>query len=460
MPLTSFVRSLYNTIREKLSTLNLFDSRSTDPKIVRREILSSRLFICLLTFSIIILIFYTFTGVQIKNQTINEPTQSVYNNLQQKYANTLQCPCKRISIPYGKFVNTIPLFHQVCSSDFISQFWIDFTFEINTTLIWPIDVRRSMSAIWQTINTLCQTSINITLNSLNQFSNTPIISSVVLSEQLLKSKIQAALDSLRQISSATVIRPLTLIHGIAQANELVSALSTNYIAVTEMFGLAQITVSTDDESTYVGTFANRYILNGTTTVCTCQNNISCPIPANLYFYDAFETYGHYNLNIIEANKTLPGIIIDCFPLKMALASSLECFYDQSCLNILLSGYQNSINISILDQSKSTRFLRTTTIGTLINELFIEQIDIEIMFDRYYYECAPIYCHYVYSSQYDLVYVITVLIALLGGLSTGLYLITPYLVQLGFFLKQKRSTINQSESASIIEESNNIFFSYL
>ncbi len=97
-------------------------------------------------------------------------------------------------------------------------------------------------------------------------------------------------------------------------------------------------------------FANEYILKGTTTSCSCQINDSCPLPGNLYLYDAWEMYGYYDLNTIETNETLLDLVVNCIPGQTTFASSLECFYNQTCLNVLLSGYQTSINISILNGS--------------------------------------------------------------------------------------------------------------
>jgi hypothetical protein len=106
-----------------------------------------------------------------KNETVKQPTQNVYESLQKKYPDTLQCPCRKISIPYEDFVDIEPRFHQVCSSDFITQIWIDFAFNINSTLIWPIDIRRSLTAMWRLVATFCQMSMNTTISSLNQFGN-------------------------------------------------------------------------------------------------------------------------------------------------------------------------------------------------------------------------------------------------------------------------------------------------
>ncbi|CAF4132764.1 unnamed protein product, partial [Adineta steineri] len=90
-----------------------------------------------------------------------------------------------------------------------------------------------------------------------------------------------------------------------------------------------------------GIFGNKYILKNSTLVCSCQNNGSCPLPANLYLYKTFETFGIYDLNRIK-----------------------NVFFNQSCLNILLLSYNNTLNISILNQSLSSRFLSTTKIEKL------------------------------------------------------------------------------------------------
>ncbi|UJR18834.1 hypothetical protein I4U23_021962 [Adineta vaga] len=151
MQVRVLLQSLYKIVHIKWITLNVFDSRTTDPLIIRREILSTRLYIILVLISLIIFKTYASLSQQNETKTVSFPSQSVYENLLKKYQNNLQCTCTKVLIPYEKFVKTIPSFHQVCSSDFISQEWIDFIFKADSTLIWPIDVRTSLSSMWQLI---------------------------------------------------------------------------------------------------------------------------------------------------------------------------------------------------------------------------------------------------------------------------------------------------------------------
>ncbi|CAF0883894.1 unnamed protein product [Adineta steineri] len=128
---------------------------------------------------------------------------------------------------------------------------------------------------------------------------------------------------------------------------------------------------------------------------------------------------------------------------MTLSSSLECFYNQSCLNILLSSYTNPLNISILNQSLSSRFVSTTKIELLINELFLEKIFNQTNYTEYYSQCLPNICQYIYIYRFNWIYVLTIFLGLLGGITTVLHIITPYIIRLILCIK-KRCVLKKNE----------------
>lgn len=441
------LRSLYNTLRGRFVTWNLFDSHSTDPRIVSRELLSTRLFLILLVCSVFILTLYTSLSVQVKSEIVTRPTQATYERLLKNYPATLQYLCAQISIPYGTFVNVVPVFHQVCSSQFVSQSWIDFTFETNTTFIWPMDIRASLSQMWQLISALCQSARNSLIDGIDQFTNSTLINSMVLSEELLQAQTKADLDLACRTASSSLVRPFIAIHQITQANGFITGLLVDSV-VLQLGSLL-------GETGQIWRKVSNYIPQGTTRSCSCQSNGSCPMPGGLYLYEAWEVYGNYNLTKIIANETLPGFIFDCLPLKMTLASSFECFYNESCLQILLSAYYpKTINVSILDNSTASRFEPTTTVEQLINELFVEEVLNKTDYTSYYRACAPVYCSYTYSRRFDWIYVVTILLALVGGLSTVLRLITPFAIKFVSFLHRRRSLQVESQS-----NESKTFFSY-
>jgi hypothetical protein len=441
------IRSLqlfYIFSRGKLLVLNLFESRSTNPAIIYREIVATRLFLMFFSISVCILMAYTSLSLRMRSKTIQTPSHSIYEQLQGQYPDTLQCPCTQIAIPYGKFIRVQPLFHQICSSDFVSQDWIDFTFAANLTVIWPMDVRTSLSAMWQLIAALCQSSKTILIDAFDRFSNLPLISSTILHEELLQLKVQSELQLIRETASSNLMQPLTTVQLITEMNGFMSGLSISYVP----WSVISLSLFLPIQST-------KYIQQGSTEGCYCDMLGSCPLPGNIYLYNMWETDAIYDTNIIVANETLPGIIVDCSPLRMALASSLECFYSQECVDILLSTYPKTTNITILNTSLSNRFSPTANNEQLIKEGFLERILNETLYESYYNACSPIHCMYTYTLRFDWIYILTTLIALLGGLNITCRLISPYLVDFIFFLKNIRQRsgprVTQQNQSTIFQK---------
>lgn len=443
----NFVLPLLRLVREKLLALNLFETSSTDPLIIHRQLLSTRLFCILLTTSCVVLVGFNLINKHVKHETVPLPSFALYQKLENKYSESIKCPCEKLSVPYKTFIQLVPNFHQVCSSYFVSDVWINLTFNVNLTMIWPIDARKSMSAIWQLIRTLCRTAIQIMATTLKEFVDSPLVNSEILSEKLLKAKAEASVQYKHKTAAASLIQQLSLIRGIIQSDELVTALSTNYIAVTEAFGLAFNLIESEDGSHYIGITDNKYIIDSMATPCSCSNNRSCPMPANLYLYPAYEMFGIYNFQTIPSNGTLKGITLDCFPLLMVLSSTLECFYNQSCLNTLLLGYSNPISILPLNESKSSRYVPNAKIDDLIHELFVENIESHLDYQAYYDECAPLSCSYVYSQRFDWIYSITFFVALFGGLNATMKFLSPQIINILYYVKNRRSRARQVSSSS-------------
>ena len=99
---------------------------------------------------------YISLSSQIITVTISKPTQNQYEELQIKFSNILQCPCKDISIAYEKFIDIKTVYHQICSSDFLSQQWIKFLFHENMSYYFQLDFRHSATAMFHTLRILCQ----------------------------------------------------------------------------------------------------------------------------------------------------------------------------------------------------------------------------------------------------------------------------------------------------------------
>jgi hypothetical protein len=96
-----------------------------------------------------------------------------------------------------------------------------------------------------------------------------------------------------------------------------------------------------------------------------------------------------------------------------------------------------MNVTALDQSLPSRFFPNSTLQVIVDELMVEEWNRSRMYDRYYNACQPIECTYTHQTKNSIVYIVTTLIGLLGGLITVLKLIVPRAVML---VRKKRELI--------------------
>jgi beta-lactamase regulating signal transducer with metallopeptidase domain len=60
---------------------------------------------------------------------------------------------------------------------------------------------------------------------------------------------------------------------------------------------------------------------------------------------------------------------------------------------------------------------------------VEEWNSSIMYENYFNECEPTECTYTHQTKNNILYIITTIIGLIGGLTTALKLIVPRLVML-------------------------------
>ena len=432
------------SLLKNLINLNFYKSGSTNEAVIRREILSTRLFTILLSASIVIITIYASTSLQEKTEKVMYPSEIKYRKILSKYPYTVKCFCSEVSIPFENFLHAVPTFHQVCSSGFVSQPWLDFTFNIDRSNLWPMDVRNTLSAVWQLITAFCQESATTFLQSLDDFQDSSLISSILMSPDLLQTTTKAVIDTLRQTATDRFLRSAEAVRLITLAADYMTGVSTNFFLPAETLPSNETLVSIPSRTI-------RYVQPGDSEVCYCQRDGSCEMPSGLYSYDSWETLGIFDLNIIMPNQTLPGLVMDCLPLQIVFSSTLQCFYDQSCLDLLISAYPTHFDVSILNTDSPSRFQPTDTVKLLIENIFIEEIINELDYTSYYRSCKPNYCTYTFAQRFDWSYTVTMIISLFGGLNVALRFICPYMI--GFLSKFKifripRVSSHQSNNPSV------------
>ncbi|CAF2971217.1 unnamed protein product [Rotaria sp. Silwood2] len=106
----------------------------------------------------------------------------------------------------------------------------------------------------------------------------------------------------------------------------------------------------------------------------------------------------------------------------------------------------SLIINPLNRSIPSRFSLVTPIGTIIDELFIENWANITSYEVYYNTCAPIICNYKYTQRRGILYMITSLLSLYGGLTNSLQFIVWNGMKLYRKIKSARR-IHQGTDAS-------------
>jgi hypothetical protein len=125
---------------------------------------------------------------------------------------------------------------------------------------------------------------------------------------------------------------------------------------------------------------------------------------------------------------IPQFFAGCFIIQSLLQSSLECFFNQICLDRIQSEIQSqgSVNVTILSIN-STRFSPQTLISALIDALMVQRWNELINYTQYYDQCAPKLCTYRITSHSSFSYVLVTLLSLCGGVVVGLKVFVPLII---------------------------------
>ena len=183
-----------------------------------------------------------------------------------------------------------------------------------------------------------------------------------------------------------------------------------------------------------------------TEAVTYDNECSCALNTNCTTQAGFFKTNPSKMTPIE------GFKMGCTPTESFLMSTLECFYNSSCINLM----REQISYNAPDHLTSTplplstnssRYLPNTTIADLVHNLFIETWSTTINYTAYFHLCSPASCSYTYVQQVSLLQTLTTVLELFGGLNLILKWISPMIIQV--FLKvyqhrKKRSNLIHPE----------------
>ncbi|CAF1190754.1 unnamed protein product [Adineta steineri] len=378
-----------------------FHHPSTDRQI-RFQRYGTRLYIFLLFSSLAVLINYSFLKSSIQSKTILHPTSSQFIQLQQNYPQTLSCPCTTVSMNYSTFAAIRPHYHQLCSSDLISDKWIEYILPSLSDIPYYVnDYRVTGYSQFQLLSMFCQQAQQAIEDALHVFLQTTFISSQVLTQQSFRVQINSVIETWKLTTVNTFIRTIELFRATMQGNQLAS-------------DVANIKLTTNSISGKLTWYARIY------SNCLCALSATCHQTIGIYDYNSFsETF--------TIRCSIPNFFIGCNPTEALLLSSLECFYNLSCM-LEIDHYINSsesFNFSALNPDLNPP---NETVESIVNRLMVDTWSSNISFPSYYNQCAPLSCTFQYEDRDNLFLIITSIIGIFGGLSLGLKLVIIIILQ--------------------------------
>jgi len=272
------------------------------------------------------------------------------------------------------------------------------------------DYRRLIVAHLKYIQRLCEYSIEIERNSIEQFLNSLLITSELLSKKEFSFRVNSSIEQRKEKIPKKFSNLLFLIRSLNHGNGFVSMYGTNYEYSSTWF-------EKKDQYLYLNNQAIVY-----DDQCSCELHSYCSTQA--YFFNE-------NSSKVFVN----GLKMGCTPSESLHVSTLECFYDELCVD-LIREYTNLTIISLVNETTS-RFHSKTNVSQLIDNLFVEKWLTSMNYSSYYEQCLPSSCSYTYVQHFHILYFITFIFGLQGGLTIVLDWISPRIVRIIFKIYEKR-----------------------
>lgn len=271
------------------------------------------------------------------------------------------------------------------------------------------DYRRLIVAHLKYIQRLCEYSIEIERNSIDQFLNSLLITSELLSEDEFSFRVNSSIEQQKEKIPKKFSNLLFLIRSLNHGNGFISMYGTNY-------EYSSTQVDKEGQHLYLSNQAIVYDHG-----CSCELYSNCSTQAYFFEEDSSKIF-------------VNGLKMGCTPSESLHVSTLECFYDELCVDLI----QQYTNLSIASLvNETSRFHPKTNVSQLIDNLFIEQWLTSVNYSSYYDQCSPSSCSYTYVQYFHILYLITFLFGLQGGLTIVLDWICPRIVRIIFKIYEKR-----------------------
>ena len=387
--------------------LNIFNRNPSSDRMVQYQRIGTRLYILLVLISLAILTIHSSLTTVTRRETILNPTDSRYIQLAQVYPNSLTCPCTSISTQYSHFMTIQPYYHQVCSSDFVSSLWIRYTtypFVSGVHFSVPDYITLAASQ-FKLLAQLCQQAHRTVDDALQVFSVTDFIGSQVTPPEFFQSQANSIIEDWKSNTINRYLRMLQLFRAVVAGNQLTDGRLNIAWDINGYTGDIQFTVK-------------KYFN------CSCSFSKTCRLPMSIYSWSGSDN------EMPDELVHIPHFYSDCVGIEGLLASTLECYYNISCMMAIHPHLYGSLIIPFNFTALNTNLSSANeSIESIVNQLMVSRWIPDISFTSYYQACAPSACTFEYNGRNNLLLVITLVISVFGGLSLGFKLLIMLILRL-------------------------------
>ncbi|CAF1166746.1 unnamed protein product [Adineta ricciae] len=397
------------------------------------------LYIVFLFVSLYVLFYMALIKPQEEPVVVLGITPTIFKNLNNKYRDTLSCPCSTITMRYDAILSHNIEFHPICSSIFISRQWIEALYLTNASRYPMADFRKTASRQFHLLSSLCSLSMDAILKAKTDVDSKELISKYIQTEIQVASEVNAVVDSLRDSVSLQLVSFLNYLHMTDVGNYLISALNTNAVF---KFLVESNRIRTAAEGMNYCFEAN----NGAgCNMCGSVNHASAAIFVPSFHYNESHLYSSWTDPLLSSTF-VDGFFIACTPFQAILRSTLDCLYNVTCIDLLteyfpkLSQISRNWNDHILTSKQANR-----SVVDHLNNLFVENWNKQLNYSQYFAKCSPASCSYTTTNRRNVYHAITLLVSLYGGLiivlRTAAHLFTNIVFK--FYNWCSRSTIRFS-----------------
>ncbi|CAF0920912.1 unnamed protein product [Adineta steineri] len=269
------------------------------------------------------------------------------------------------------------------------------------------DKRRGKSQL-QMIASWCRQAQSSILDDRSAFYVEQFTIYEVLSPEVFGKEVQSLTSLFIGSTKNTFVHSLTVIRQTIQDNILMSGYTTNVFPY-----------AAGNSTTLSLKMGYAFYPQSDTCICVISSNCTEPI-----------SDFHFN-EISTEFPIFSGLRRGCFIDEATLQSTLECYYNQSCLDAshAFFGLDLSNNFTAMKTTVSSQFNATSVMRDILNEMMVEDWIYTSSHASFYNACQPISCSYSYTAKNDLSVIISDIIGLIGGLTTILMIIIPQLIKL-------------------------------